>query len=227
MSDNNQPPVPPQGSPVPPPNEQSSEHAQQQQNAAPMSPPAYDPSGYQESLQQPPSDVNPYETPQQPPYDQGAYQQAPQQPTYDQGAYQQAPQQPTYDQGAYQQAPQQPTYDQGAYQQAPYTQGGYPQQGAGGYPAGPGYAPGGYNVDPLAKSRVVAGILGILLGAFGVHRFYLGYVGIGILMVCLTVLSLGFLSFVPAIWGLVEGILILVRSPSFQNDATGRPLRDG
>ena len=29
------------------------------------------------------------------------------------------------------------------------------------------------------KNRVVAGVLGILLGTLGVHKFYLGYVGLG------------------------------------------------
>jgi uncharacterized membrane protein YvbJ len=32
------------------------------------------------------------------------------------------------------------------------------------------------------KSRTTAGILGILLGGFGVHKFYLGRIGEGILM---------------------------------------------
>ena len=30
---------------------------------------------------------------------------------------------------------------------------------------------------PTAKSKIAAGILGILLGCFGVHNFYLGYTG--------------------------------------------------
>src|SRR5258707_374960 len=32
----------------------------------------------------------------------------------------------------------------------------------------------------LRKSKLVAGLLGIFLGGLGVHRFYLGYIGIGI-----------------------------------------------
>lgn len=31
--------------------------------------------------------------------------------------------------------------------------------------------------NPNAKSKIAAGLLGIFLGAFGVHNFYLGYTG--------------------------------------------------
>ena len=65
-------------------------------------------------------------------------------------------------------------------------------------------------VQGQQKSKVVAGILGILLGAFGVHNFYLGYTGKGIAQVLITVLSLGLLSPISGLWGLIEGILILV-----------------
>jgi TM2 domain-containing membrane protein YozV len=76
-------------------------------------------------------------------------------------------------------------------------------------------------MDPMAKSKVVAGILGILLGGFGIHRFYLGYVGLGIVQIIVTFLTCGF----GAMWGIVEGILILVGS-GITADSTGRPLRD-
>jgi TM2 domain-containing membrane protein YozV len=110
------------------------------------------------------------------------------------------------------------------YQQAPPQQPyGYPQQPTG-YSQQPyGYAPA---YDPDAKSRIAAGLFGIFLGVFGVHRFYLGNVGIGLTMLLISVLSFGVLSFVSAIWGLIEGIMILARSTSFTTDATGRPLRD-
>ena len=41
------------------------------------------------------------------------------------------------------------------------------------------------------KSRVVAGILGIILGGLGVHRFYLGNIWIGILQIVVSVFTLG------------------------------------
>ena len=53
------------------------------------------------------------------------------------------------------------------------------------------------------KSKIAAGILGILLGGLGVHKFYLGKIGMGILylLFCWTG--------VPAIIGLIEGIIYL------------------
>ena len=74
----------------------------------------------------------------------------------------------------------------------------------------------------LPKSRTTAGILGILLGGIGVHRFYLGYPLIGVLQILVTLVTCG----VGSIWGLVEGILILVRNENFLTDANGVPLID-
>jgi TM2 domain-containing membrane protein YozV len=58
------------------------------------------------------------------------------------------------------------------------------------------------------KSKVIAGLLAIFLGALGVHRFYLGYKLIAIIMLIITVASLGRLALITVLWGLVEGILI-------------------
>lgn len=53
------------------------------------------------------------------------------------------------------------------------------------------------------KSKMAAGILGILLGGIGAHKFYLGRAGAGILSIlfCWT--------YIPAILGFIEGIMIL------------------
>ena len=82
-----------------------------------------------------------------------------------------------------------------------------------------------YNIPPYPasgrysqKSKTAAGILGILLGGLGVHRFYLGYTGIGILQILVTILSCGLGHF----WGLIEGVLIL--TGSFNVDANGNYL---
>ncbi|ABY22230.1 hypothetical protein RSal33209_0480 [Renibacterium salmoninarum ATCC 33209] len=56
------------------------------------------------------------------------------------------------------------------------------------------------------------------------HNFYLGYTGKAVAQLVITVLSLGFLSFVSVIWGIIEGILILVSSDNFRTDAKGIPL---
>ena len=49
------------------------------------------------------------------------------------------------------------------------------------------------------KDKNVAGILALFLGWLGVHRFYLGQVGLGILFVFLSVISFGALSFFFAV----------------------------
>jgi TM2 domain-containing membrane protein YozV len=74
------------------------------------------------------------------------------------------------------------------------------------------------------KSRIAAGLFGILLGAFGAHNFYLGYKSKAVAQLLITVLSLGVLSFVSAIWGLVEGIIILSSKEYY--DAQGYLLHD-
>lgn len=83
-----------------------------------------------------------------------------------------------------------------------------------------------------AKSKLAAGLFGIFLGQFGVHNFYLGYTTKAIIQLVMvivgwltTCLGLGvFLIFGAAIWGLMEGIMIL--TGSINTDAQGNPLRD-
>ena len=76
------------------------------------------------------------------------------------------------------------------------------------------------------KSRMAAGLFGIFLGCFGVHNFYLGYTGKAIAQLLLTVLlwCLVFPAVASAIWGLVEGIMIL--TGSMNTDAKGIPLAE-
>ena len=78
--------------------------------------------------------------------------------------------------------------------------------------------------DPNAKSKLAAGLLGIFLGVFGIHNFYLGFTGKAVAQLLITVLSCGILSPVSAIWGLIEGIMIL--SSNDYKDADGNTLRD-
>ena len=72
------------------------------------------------------------------------------------------------------------------------------------------------------KSRIAAGMLGIFLGNLGIHNFYLGYHGKAVGQLLLTILSCGVLSFVSGIWGLVEGIMILIGNINV--DGEGNPL---
>lgn len=74
------------------------------------------------------------------------------------------------------------------------------------------------------KSKLAAGLFGIFLGVFGVHNFYLGFTGKAVAQLLITVLSCGALSIVSAIWGLIEGIIILTDNDP--KDAYGNELRD-
>lgn len=60
--------------------------------------------------------------------------------------------------------------------------------------------------SPNGRSRLAAGLFAIFLGGLGVHKFYLGRVGWGVvyLLFCWT--------FIPAIIGFIEGIIYLVMS---------------
>lgn len=79
-------------------------------------------------------------------------------------------------------------------------------------------------VLPGAKSKMAAGLLGIFLGSFGVHNFYLGYTGKAVVQLLLTLFSCGTLALVSEIWGLVEGIMILCGN--INTDAQGNLLGD-
>lgn len=74
------------------------------------------------------------------------------------------------------------------------------------------------------KSKLAAGLLGIFLGSLGVHNFYLGYTGKAIAQLLISLLSCGMLSFASAVWGLIEGIMIL--TGSINTDGDGNPLGD-
>ncbi len=75
-----------------------------------------------------------------------------------------------------------------------------------------------------AKSKLVAGLLGIFLGYFGVHNFYLGYTGKAIAQLLITVLTCFMGSTITSIWGLIEGIMILVGK--IDTDGKGNKLTD-
>jgi TM2 domain-containing membrane protein YozV len=113
-------------------------------------------------------------------------------------------------------------------------------------PAGYGYGyAAAYGVDPMTgeplsdKSKVVAGLLQLLLGALlcvgGVGRLYSGNVGLGVAQIVTSVLAWTagccgvFLFFVPWfftfgawVWFIVDGIVVLAGRP---RDGQGRLLR--
>lgn len=66
------------------------------------------------------------------------------------------------------------------------------------------------------KDHVAAGLLGIFLGFFGIHKFYLGYYSTGFIMLAVTIvgslLTLGLAGGVMTLIGIIEGIIYLVKS---------------
>jgi len=56
------------------------------------------------------------------------------------------------------------------------------------------------------RNRVTAGVFALLLGGLGIHKFYLGRIGMGIIYL------LFFWTLIPAIIGFIEGIIILSMS---------------
>ncbi len=58
------------------------------------------------------------------------------------------------------------------------------------------------------NKKIVAGILGILLGGLGVHKFILGYTQEGIIQIVISVVTCG----IGSIIGLIEGIIYLTKT---------------
>ncbi|KFJ04731.1 TM2 domain-containing protein [Bifidobacterium subtile] len=154
---------------------------------------------------------------------------------------------------------EQPQYSQqqpyGAYQgaysapgQNSYAQGGQPGGPAQGQPgqqwgaqSSQAYGTAPYMTQPygagqeipygyIPRQKLVAGLLGIFLGCFGVHNFYLGNTGKAVAQLLLTLIGwiVLFGPFVSWVWGLIEGILILCANygSPWHRDALGVELRD-
>lgn len=75
-----------------------------------------------------------------------------------------------------------------------------------------------------AKSKMAAGLLGIFLGAWGVHNFYLGYTKRAVIQLLVSLLTCGVGATAMGIWGLVEGIFYLVGREGYKTDAQGNLL---
>ena len=65
---------------------------------------------------------------------------------------------------------------------------------------------------PQENKRILAGVLGILFGTFGVHKFVLGYQNEGLTMFLISVLTCGIGAGFIALIGLIEGIVYLTKS---------------
>ena len=77
------------------------------------------------------------------------------------------------------------------------------------------------------KSKMIAGLLAILLGALGIHNFYLGYTKKAVIQLVISLvgaLLFGIGPIAMEIWGIIEGIQIF--TGKIANDANGNPLSD-
>ena len=70
------------------------------------------------------------------------------------------------------------------------------------------------------NKKIVAGILGILVGSLGIHKFILGYTREGIIQIIITICTCG----IGGIIGFIEGIIYLVKSDEefYQTYQVGR-----
>lgn len=145
--------------------------------------------------------AQPQTEPEQSPFERG-YQQG-----YAWATGEAIPQAEPVDQGSqgYQQPGQQQGYQQGYQPQNPY-----------GQPVPPVYPATGAAGSTGTKNKIAAGLLGIFLGALGIHKFYLGYSTEGVIMLVATlvgsIITFGLASFAMGIIGIVEGVLYLVKS---------------
>jgi TM2 domain-containing membrane protein YozV len=58
------------------------------------------------------------------------------------------------------------------------------------------------------SKKVIAGIMGILFGSFGIHKFILGYTNEGIIQLVVSLVTCGLFGIV----GFIEGIIYLTKS---------------
>ena len=94
-----------------------------------------------------------------------------------------------------------------------------------------------FNAPAQGKSRMVAGLLNLFLGGFGIGDFYLGYTQYGIYKIVISVafvilgfLDLGFLSYIIGLlnyawWAvlLVVAVMTFMGKWIYEKDANGVP----
>jgi TM2 domain-containing membrane protein YozV len=70
----------------------------------------------------------------------------------------------------------------------------------------------GNRIPQQESKRVITGIMGIVLGALGIHKFILGYNTEGLIMLLASILSCGILAGLASLIGIIEGIIYLTKS---------------
>jgi len=73
-----------------------------------------------------------------------------------------------------------------------------------------------FSESEISNKKLAAGLTGIFLGAFGVHKFILGYTKPAIIMLVVSLagglVTCGVASFVMGVIGLIEGIIYLTKT---------------
>jgi TM2 domain-containing membrane protein YozV len=64
----------------------------------------------------------------------------------------------------------------------------------------------------ISSKKMTAGLLGILIGGLGIHKFVLGYQNAGLIMLLVSLLTCLVASPIMSAIGLIEGILYLTKS---------------
>jgi TM2 domain-containing membrane protein YozV len=76
-------------------------------------------------------------------------------------------------------------------------------------PLFPGTGVGGHIATDRGKNKTAAGLFALLLGALGVHHFYLGSTVTGVVFLAATILSCGWAALIVQIISIIEGIILL------------------
>jgi TM2 domain-containing membrane protein YozV len=64
----------------------------------------------------------------------------------------------------------------------------------------------------ISNKKLAAGLTGIFLGAFGVHKFILGYTKPAVIMLVVSLLTCGVGYFAFQVIGIIEGVIYLTKS---------------
>lgn len=69
-----------------------------------------------------------------------------------------------------------------------------------------------FSSGPSGRSRGIAGLLALLVGAIGVHYFYIGKTNAGVIFLLATILTCGALGVITQIIAIIQGILFFTTS---------------
>lgn len=71
-----------------------------------------------------------------------------------------------------------------------------------------------FNLGSMSSEQIGAGLCAVLLGSLGVHKFLLGMITPGLILLGITLATCGLGAVITSVIGLVEGIIYLTRPPA-------------